>query len=150
MKILPIGCVRPMQVRERLAAWLKDESSMDKLAVSLALGVVLGVFPILGVPTFLCGAVAAVWRLNFAALQLMNYVVYPLQIALLWPFARFGGTLFGVSHHLRGLAAVMAMALHTTAAWLCFAVPAGLLLYLALRYFLCRQVERLPKAASAE
>lgn len=151
MKILPTGrCVRPAKLRERLAAWLKDESSMDKLAVSLALGAVLGVFPILGVPTFLCGAVAAVWRLNFAALQLMNYVVYPLQIALLWPFARFGGELFGASHHIRGLAGLMAMAFHTTAAWLCFAVPAGLLLYLALRYFLSWQVERFPKAPSAE
>jgi hypothetical protein len=59
---------------------------MERLAVSLALGAVLGVFPVVGVPTFLCGAVAAVWRLNFPALQLMNYVVYPLQIALLWPF----------------------------------------------------------------
>jgi hypothetical protein len=96
------------------------------------------VFPILGVPTFLCGAAAAVWRLNFPALQLMNYVVY--QIALLWPFARLGGTLFGVSHHLRGLAGWMALAFHTTAAWLCFAVPAAWLLYLALRYFLSRQV----------
>ena len=139
-----------MNVRERVVAWLKDESSMDKLAVSLALGAVLGVFPILGVPTFLCGAVAAVWRLNFAALQLMNYVVYPLQIALLWPFARFGGTLFGVSHHLRGLTGLMAIAFHTTAAWLCFAIPAGLLLYLALRYFLCRQLERFPELRSAE
>lgn len=139
-----------MKFRDRLAAWLKDESSMEKLAVSLALGAVLGVFPVLGVPTFLCGAVAAVWRLNFPALQLMNYVVYPLQIALLWPFTRFGRDLFGVSHHLRGLAGLMAMAFHATAAWLCFAVPAGLLLYLALRFFLRCQIARLPKLSSVE
>jgi uncharacterized protein (DUF2062 family) len=139
-----------MNARERLAAWLGDESSIEKLAVSLALGAVLGVFPVLGVPTFLCGAVAAVWRLNFPALQLMNYVVYPLQIALLWPFARFGGALFGVSNRLRGLAGLMAMTFHTAAAWLCFAVPAGLLLYLALRYFLRWQVERFPGVSSVE
>lgn len=131
-----------MKFRERLAAWLKDERSTEKLAVSLALGAVLGVFPVLGIPTFLCGAAAAVWRLNFPALQLMNYLVYPLQIALLWPFARFGGALFGVSHRLRGLAGLTAMAYHTTAAWLCFAIPAGLLLYLALRRLLRWQVER--------
>ena len=151
MKIFPLGRgVHPIKFRDRLAAWLKDESSMEKLAVSLALGAVLGVFPVLGVPTFLCGAVAAVWRLNFPALQLMNYIMYPLQIALLWPFARFGGALFGVSHRLRGLAGLMTMALHTAAAWLCFAVPAGLLLYLALRFFLRWQVERFPKVASLE
>lgn len=139
-----------MKFRDHLAAWLKDESSMEKLAVSLALGAVLGVFPVVGVPTFLCGAVATVWRLNFPALQLMNYVVYPLQIALLWPFTRFGRALFGVSHHLRGLAGLMAMAFHTAAAWLCFAVPAGLLLYLALRFFLRCQIESFPKLPSIE
>ena len=139
-----------MKLPERLAVWLKDESAMEKLAVSLALGAVLGVFPVFGVPTFLCGAVAAVWRLNFPALQLMNYVVYPLQIALFWPFARFGGALFGVSHRLRGLAGLMALTFHSAAAWLCFAVPAGLLLYLALRYFLRWQLERFPKLPSVE
>lgn len=139
-----------MKFRGHLAAWLKDESSMEKLAVSLALGAVLGVFPVWGVPTFLCGAVAAVWRLNFPALQLMNYVVYPLQIALFLPFTRFGGALFGVSHHLRGLAGLTAMAFHTAAAWLCFAVPAGLLLYLALRLFLRHQIESFPKGSSVE
>ena len=139
-----------MKFRNHLAAWLKDESSMEKLAVSLALGAVLGVFPVLGVPTFLCGAVAAVWRLNFPALQLMNYVVYPLQLALLLPFTRFGRALFGVSHHLRGLAGLMALAFHTTAAWLCFAVPTGLLLYLALRFFLRSQIDSFPKLPSVE
>ena len=151
MKIFPLGRgVRPLKFRDQLGAWFKDESSMEKLAVSLALGAVLGVFPVLGVPTFLCGAVAAVWRLNFPALQLMNYVVFPLQIALLLPFTRFGRALFGVSHHLRGLAGLMAMAFHTAAAWLCFAVPAGLFLYLALRFFLRCQVERFPKLPSIE
>jgi hypothetical protein len=48
---------------------------MEKLAVSLALGAVLGVFPVVGVPTLMCGPVAAVWRLNFPPWQLMNYVV---------------------------------------------------------------------------
>lgn len=139
-----------MKVRERLAAWLQDESSVEKLAVSLALGAVLGVFPVLGVPTFLCGAAAAVWRLNFPALQLMNYVVYPLQIALLWPFSRFGAALFGVSHRVRGLAGWLALSFHTAAAWLCFAVPAGLLLYFALRYFLRWQVEGSPKVRTVE
>jgi uncharacterized protein (DUF2062 family) len=151
VKIFPLGrCVHPMKVREHLTAWLQDESSAEKLAVSLALGAVLGVFPVLGVSTFLCGAAAAVWRLNFPALQLMNYVVYPLQIALLWPFANFGGALFGVSHRLRGLAGFTATALHTAAAWVCFAVPAGLLFYLALRCFLRWQVEKIPGASPVE
>jgi uncharacterized protein (DUF2062 family) len=119
----------------QITAWLRDESSTEKLALSLALGLVLGVFPFLGVPTILCGIAAAVWRLNFPALQLVNYLAYPLQLALLWPFARFGGALFGVQH-LRGVAGFSLLALRATAAWFCFAVPACLILYWALRRLL--------------
>ena len=150
MKIFPLcGCRPNWKLRERLAAWLKDESSTEKLAVSLALGAVLGIFPVLGIPTFLCGAAAAVWRLNFPALQLMNYLVYPLQLVLLWPFVRFGSALFGVSHGLRGLAGLLAMALHTTAAWFCFAVPAGFLLYLGLHRLLRWQMARMSLRAGS-
>jgi len=126
----------PRRAWSQISAWLKDETSTEKLAFSLALGLVLGVFPVFGVPTLLCGLAAAVWRLNFPALQLVNYLAYPLQLALLWPFARFGSTLFGVSQHLRGLGGFSVMALHTTAAWFCFAVPACFVLYLALHRLL--------------
>jgi hypothetical protein len=48
---------------------------------------------------------------------------------------------------------LMAMAFHTAAAWLCFAVPAGLLLYLALRFFLLflgTKSRAVPKLSSVE
>jgi hypothetical protein len=71
VKILPVGDgLSARKFREYCAAWFKDESSIDKLAVSLALGFVLGVFPVFGFPTILCGAAAAVWRLNFPTLQI--------------------------------------------------------------------------------
>ena len=130
MKILP------RRAWLQISARLKDETSTEKLALSLALGLVLGVFPVFGVPTVLCGLAAAVWRLNFPALQLVNYLACPLQLALLWPFARFGSTLFGVSLHLRGAGGLTTMALHTAAAWFCFAVPACLILYVALHRLL--------------
>ena len=144
MKIFPLGGWRkPANLGQRLAAWFQDENSTEKLAVTLALGFVLGLFPVFGVATVLCGAAAALWKLNFPALQLMNYLAYPLQIALLWPFARFGSLLFGVSDGLRGLSAFPALALRTTAAWFCFAIPAGLILYLALHRLLRRHAARL-------
>jgi uncharacterized protein (DUF2062 family) len=128
--------LRNHRIRGRLAGWLKDGISTETLALSIALGFVLGVFPVLGIPTVLCGVAAVVWRLNFPALQLVNYLVYPLQIALLWPFARFGERLFGAVRLARGWGAAAGLgtlALHTTAAWLCFAVPAGLVTYFTLR-----------------
>src|SRR4029077_19367671 len=40
----------------------------EKMALSLALGVALGVFPVLGTTTALCALVALLWRLNLPAI----------------------------------------------------------------------------------
>ena len=78
-----------------IVAQLKQGITPHKIALTLALGGVLGLFPILGACTVLC-AIAGVWlRLNQALIQLVNYLVYPLQIALLIPFYRAGERLFG-------------------------------------------------------
>ena len=77
---------------------LKQGITPEKIALTLALGGVVGIFPILGATTFLC-AVIGVWlRLNQPIIQLVNYLVYPLQLALLLPFYRAGETLFQQPH----------------------------------------------------
>lgn len=73
---------------------LKQGITPEKIALTLALGGVLGIFPILGATTLLC-LVAGVWlRLNQPIIQLVNYLVYPVQVALLIPFYRAGEWLF--------------------------------------------------------
>jgi uncharacterized protein (DUF2062 family) len=81
----------------------------EKMALSLALGVALGVFPVLGTTTALCALVAFIWRLNLPAIQIANYFVYPLQIALLIPFFRAGEKLFGATHLPLSVAQIYAM-----------------------------------------
>jgi len=77
---------------------LKQGITPEKIALTIALGIVLGIFPILGSTTLLC-ALAGLWlRLNQPVIQLINYFVYPLQIALLLPFYRAGETLFQQPH----------------------------------------------------
>lgn len=77
---------------------LKQGITPEKIALTVALGIVLGIFPILGSTTLLC-ALAGLWlRLNQPVIQLVNYFVYPLQIALLLPFYRAGETLFQQPH----------------------------------------------------
>ena len=76
-------------------AQLRQGVTPEKLAWSLALGLGLGCFPALGVTTFLCLAAGALFRLNQPALQLVNYLAYPLQLALLIPFLQAGQRLFG-------------------------------------------------------
>jgi uncharacterized protein (DUF2062 family) len=73
---------------------LRQGVSPEKIALSVALGVTLGVFPVLGSTTALCALAAFALQLNLPAIQLVNYFVYPLQIALLIPFFRLGEKLF--------------------------------------------------------
>jgi uncharacterized protein (DUF2062 family) len=77
---------------------LRQGVTPEKMALSLALGAALGVFPVLGTTTALCALAAFIWRLNLPAIQIVNYFVYPLQIALLIPFFRAGEELFGAPH----------------------------------------------------
>ena len=77
-----------------IVAQLRQGITPEKIALTLALGGVIGIFPILGATTFLC-AVVGIWlRLNQPVIQLVNYLVYPLQIVLLIPFYRAGEHLF--------------------------------------------------------
>jgi uncharacterized protein (DUF2062 family) len=68
------------------------------LALSLALGMTLGIFPALGWTTALCAIGALALRLNLPAIQIVNYFMYPAQIALLIPFFRLGEKVFGAPH----------------------------------------------------
>ncbi|HTZ49336.1 MAG TPA: DUF2062 domain-containing protein [Verrucomicrobiae bacterium] len=77
---------------------LRQGVTPEKLSLSIALGAVLGLIPVIGINTALCAVVALVWRLNLPAIQLVNYFVYPLQIALLLPLFRLGEKLFGAQH----------------------------------------------------
>lgn len=81
-----------------LLAQLRQGITPEQIALTLALAATLGVFPILGATTVLCALAAAWLRLNQPLMQLANYVVYPLQLALLLPFCRAGEALFGQPH----------------------------------------------------
>jgi len=77
---------------------LRQGVTPEKIALSIALGAMLGIFPAPGWTTILCAIAALVLRLNLPAIQLVNYLLYPLQIALLLPFFRLGEKLFNAPH----------------------------------------------------
>lgn len=77
-----------------LINFLKQGLSAEKLALCVALGIVLGTFPVLGSTTLLCTGIALLLRLNLPAIQLINYFTYPIQLALFIPFIRAGEMLF--------------------------------------------------------
>lgn len=63
--------------------------------MSCALGVVLGLFPILGSTTLLCFLAAYALKLNQPATQAVNQLMYPLQIPLVLVFVRMGEKIIG-------------------------------------------------------
>jgi uncharacterized protein (DUF2062 family) len=82
-------------IRDPIITLLKQGITPQKIAMGLALGIVIGIFPVIGSTTLLCTAAAIIFRLNLPALQAINWLAYPLQLLLLIPFFHFGDFLFG-------------------------------------------------------
>ena len=77
-----------------VVAQLRQGVTPEKLALTIALGLALGCFPLLGSATLLCGLAGLALRLNQPVIQLVNYGAYPLQLTLLIPHYRAGEWLF--------------------------------------------------------
>ncbi|HUY94485.1 MAG TPA: DUF2062 domain-containing protein [Terracidiphilus sp.] len=135
-------------MQKRAAEWLLTGFSPERLALSLALGFVLGCIPVVGVPTGLCVLIALAFRLNHPAIQAANYVAMPFQVALIAPLVKLGGWLMptlaaqgrglslllhspiATAFHAPGpvLAQLVRIAGQALLAWLVFAAPAALVL----------------------
>ena len=78
------------RILEPLLALLRQGISPDRLALCVAIGVVVGNIPILGVSTIFCAAIALAFRLNLAAIQFVQAAMAPTQLLLIIPFVRLG------------------------------------------------------------
>ena len=143
----------PANAKRDAILWLSQGVSPRRLALTLALGFAVGCIPLVGIPTVLCAALALAFRLNLPAIQAANYVVMPLQLALIVPFVRLGRWLvpahsaprveYRTLLHLPvfHLAAWMGgLAGQALLAWLLVAVPAVALMTLVLT----RMLKRIP------
>ena len=75
--------------------YLKMGLTPRKLALTFALGVVFGLFPVVGVTSILCFVIAIALKLNMAVIQVVNYFVYPIQLITFYPMIQFGTYVFG-------------------------------------------------------
>jgi hypothetical protein len=151
-------------MKQKAAAWLQEGISPQRLALTLALGFVLGCIPLVGVPTGLCMVLALVFRLNLPAIQAANYVAMPFQLALVVPLVRLGSKLAPTTGGALDVSALMQspwqMLMHSSGevatqlgvmagqallAWLLLAVPMVAMLTLALTGVL----RRVPAVARA-
>ena len=153
MRIKTLSTFWRNKVIEPLQGFLAQGLSGKKLALSLALGVTLGTFPMLGATTILCALTALILKLNMPVIQFANYLVYPLQIILLVPYYQLGDLIFSAEQTIN-LAALqnmlaggtytemMTMLMDTTlyaiGAWLLISPPILALLYVGLKPALVR------------
>jgi hypothetical protein len=78
------------KIWEPLLTLLKQGMSPNRLALCVALGIVIGNIPILGVSTLICAAIALIFRLNLPAIQIVQAAMAPSQLLLIIPFVRLG------------------------------------------------------------
>jgi uncharacterized protein (DUF2062 family) len=139
------------KIVEPLVALIKKGISPERISLGMACGIILGVFPVLGATTILSGLAAIIFRLNLPATQLVNYLVYPLQIILIIPFFQLGGLLFQVeppplsaqeliillrSDILGTISSLWGATLRAIVAWLLFSLPTFLILHFTLIRFI--------------
>jgi uncharacterized protein (DUF2062 family) len=123
---------------------LRQGVAPREIALTIALGLVLGITPVLGSTTLLCTLAAVLLRLNLPAIQLVNGVVYPLQLMLLIPFYKCGAWVFGEDTSTISLDAVTTMiradigntirtlwvvTMHALAVWLVSGIIGSVILY---------------------
>ena len=82
-----------------LLALLRQGVTPEKISMGLALGIIIGVTPLVGSTTILCMVAAVLLQLNPAAIQVVNYFMFPVQLMMLIPFIRAGEWVFGAAHN---------------------------------------------------
>ncbi len=130
---------------------LKQGLEPSQIAWCISLGLVCGVFPVMGTTTILVALIALLFRLNIVLIQLIHWLVSPLQLILLIPFFQLGQTWFGgegsgidmellKSTWEKGWidASILFINLHKQAVfvWILFAVPSVLFIFLVSKFSL--------------
>ncbi|MGH8279055.1 MAG: DUF2062 domain-containing protein [Gammaproteobacteria bacterium] len=131
-----------------IVALLSEGMTPHKLALTLALGVLLGAIPVLGTTTILCALAAVILRLNLPLIQAIQFLAYPLQLLLWIPFIQTGQWIFhqpplpftyaellGVFHagFWHALDLLWTYSLHALVAWLILGGAGAILIYVIVR-----------------
>lgn len=81
-----------------VVAQLTQGITPEKIALTIAVGSALALFPMLGVTTIFCLIAGILLRLNQPIIQAVNYLCTPVHLPLIFYFWHLGEKLFGVPH----------------------------------------------------
>ena len=133
---------------EPLLGFLKQGMTPHKLALGIALGIAIGLIPIIGITTLLGLLLSFTFRINVAVVQVVNYFIYPLQILLILPLIELGSFFlsipaipYSIDQILEMLNADLLLALNKlwlatlggVFAWAILVIPVSILSYLLLK-----------------
>lgn len=120
----------------------------EKLAFSVTIGIIAGVFPVLGATTLVSFLLTLLFRQNIAIVQSVQWLFALLQIILIIPFMQFGALLLNqqaihISMHeinvafqpgfFSGIKAIGIFQLYAVLSWTILAIPASAISYFTLR-----------------
>jgi uncharacterized protein (DUF2062 family) len=87
------------KIKTQFKAILLQNVTPSKLSLSLSMGLTIGLFPLPGFTFLLCGLLAWIFKLNQPAIQFVNFVVTPLEIACIPLFVYFGELIMRRDEH---------------------------------------------------
>jgi uncharacterized protein (DUF2062 family) len=137
-----------LKFRSIIIAQIKQGVSPHGLALSCAVGVSCGCFPLLGLSTLLSLLIGVFVRLNQPVLQVVHYLMWPIQLAMIPLLLRMGETMFRMQplsvrpdvlahelvHHTSAFFSTYGKAgAAAVAAWVLLSIPLTTVVYFALR-----------------
>jgi uncharacterized protein (DUF2062 family) len=84
------------RVLDPIVAQLTQGITPEKIALTVAVGGALALFPVLGTTTLLCLLIGILLRLNQPIIQMVNFLCAPIHLPLIYLLIRWGQWLFGV------------------------------------------------------
>ena len=122
-----------------------DGLTPEKIAFSIAVGIISGIFPVFGATTILSLLLTLIFRQNLIVVQSVQWLMGFLQIFLIIPFIQFGAFLLNrqILHIniqqirlafqpgiVAGLKTIGVLHLYGILTWIIIAIPVGLVSYL--------------------
>jgi uncharacterized protein (DUF2062 family) len=81
-----------------IVAQLTQGLTPEKIALTIAVGSSIAMFPLLGTTTIMCLIVGVFMKLNQPIIQAVNYACTPIHLPFIYYSFKWGEWLFGVTH----------------------------------------------------
>jgi len=131
----------------------------EKLAFSITIGIVAGMFPVIGATTILSIMLTVLFRQNLLVVQSVQWIVALAQILMIIPFMQIGAFILNQQElHinteqinlafkpgiLSGLKTIGIFHLYAILTWIIFSIPTGALSYFAFKAVFQKKNQDIP------